>query len=105
VLDQGPGIPAEAQAQIFERFFRVDRARSRDGATETSGAGLGLAIARWIAEAHGGRLELVRSTDAGTHFQLVLPAMVDGDASSVPPPEDESDRDGLVPAPLTESDP
>jgi len=105
VLDQGPGIPAEAQAQIFERFFRVDRARSRDGATETSGAGLGLAIARWIAEAHGGRLELVRSTDAGTHFQLVLPAMVDGDASRVPPPEDESDRDGLVPAPLTESDP
>jgi len=105
VVDEGPGIPAEAQAQIFERFFRVDRARSRAGATETSGAGLGLAIARWIAEAHGGRLELVRSTAAGTHFQLVLPATVEGDSSNVPPLEDLSDRDGLVPAPLTESDP
>jgi heavy metal sensor kinase len=105
VVDEGPGIPAEAQAQIFERFFRVGRARSRAAATEPTGAGLGLAIARWIAEAHGGRLELVRSTDAGTHFQLVLPAMVEGDSSNAPPPEDLSERDGLVPAPFTESEP
>ena len=47
----------------------------------------------------------MRSTDTGTHFQLVLPATVEGDSSNVPPPEDLSERDGLVPAPLTESDP
>ncbi|HEY0283902.1 MAG TPA: ATP-binding protein [Vicinamibacterales bacterium] len=74
VADNGPGIPIEAQAHIFERFYRADRARSRRDASEGTGAGLGLAIAKWIAEAHQGRLELVRSSAQGTTFQAVFPA-------------------------------
>ena len=96
VTDEGMGIPAEAQSQIFERFFRVDKSRSRDGRDATSGAGLGLAIGRWIAEAHGGRLELVRSDSRGTEFRLALPATGDGSsdvALVASPPE----RGSLVP--------
>ncbi len=74
VADNGPGIPIEAQAHIFERFYRADRARSRRDASEGTGAGLGLAIAKWIAEAHQGRLELVRSSSQGTIFQAIFPA-------------------------------
>jgi heavy metal sensor kinase len=76
VSDTGRGIPAEAQPHIFERFYRVDSARSRaedDGVGLTSGAGLGLSIARWVAEAHDGTLELLHSSDAGSVFQLILP--------------------------------
>jgi heavy metal sensor kinase len=76
VSDQGPGIPKEAQARVFERFYRVDAARSREAAGEQgAGAGLGLSIARWVAEAHAGTLELVRSEPgAGTVFAATLPA-------------------------------
>lgn len=77
VRDTGRGIPAEAQQHIFERFYRADSARSRaedDSAVLTSGAGLGLSIARRIAEAHDRRLELLRSSEAGSVFQLILPA-------------------------------
>ena len=76
VSDQGPGIPLEAQARVFERFYRVDAARSRAAAGEQgAGAGLGLSIARWVAEAHAGTLELVRSEPgAGTVFAATLPA-------------------------------
>jgi heavy metal sensor kinase len=76
VSDTGPGIPAEAQPHVFERFYRADSARSRaedDSARLTSGAGLGLSIARWIAEAHDGTLELLHSSAAGSVFQLSLP--------------------------------
>lgn len=76
VRDNGCGVPPEAQAHIFERFFRADVARSRglDGAgTSGSGAGLGLAIAQWVAEAHGGSLVLARSSSAGSEFVLRLP--------------------------------
>ncbi len=73
VSDRGPGIPAEAQPHVFTRFFRADMSRARDGADSAGGAGLGLAIARWAAEAHGGRLELVRSGPGGTTFAAVLP--------------------------------
>jgi heavy metal sensor kinase len=73
VADCGPGIPIEAQPLIFERFYRVDSARSRADTSRTSGAGLGLAIARWIAESHGGRLELARSTSKGSEFSVRLP--------------------------------
>jgi signal transduction histidine kinase len=72
VADTGQGIPAEVQPHIFERFVRADTARLHDD-THTSGAGLGLSIARWIAEAHGGQLELARSTAEGTVFVLSLP--------------------------------
>jgi heavy metal sensor kinase len=73
VTDEGAGIPAEAQSHIFERFFRADKARSRTTGDATAGAGLGLAIGRWIAEAHGGRLELVKSSGSGSEFLLALP--------------------------------
>jgi signal transduction histidine kinase len=104
IADEGKGIPPEAQAQIFERFFRVDKTRSRSGATETSGAGLGLAIARWIAEAHGGRLELVRSNDTGTEFQLALPVPVGDGPPRSAATASAPDRDGLVSTSLTETD-
>jgi signal transduction histidine kinase len=103
VTDEGPGIAADAQPHIFERFFRADKARSRGGAEDTSGAGLGLAIGRWIAEAHGGRLDLVRSSVRGTEFRLTLPARDDaarGD-DPLPPP---AERDATVPASQTASD-
>jgi signal transduction histidine kinase len=74
VVDEGPGIPAEVQPRIFERFFQVDSARTRNGRTLTSGAGLGLAIGRRIAEMHGGRLDLATSRPGRTEFLLTLPA-------------------------------
>ena len=70
VEDAGPGIDAEHVPHVFDRFYRADPARSRG-----AGAGLGLPIARAIAEAHGGRLELVRA-QPGTLFRLTLPASV-----------------------------
>jgi heavy metal sensor kinase len=72
VIDAGPGIPAEAVDRLFDRFFRVEASRTRhDG--DKGGAGLGLAIARRITEAHGGRLELVTSRPGHTEFRLTLP--------------------------------
>jgi heavy metal sensor kinase len=79
VADTGAGIPVEAQPHIFERFYRLDKARSRSGAgvkdngANGSGAGLGLSIARWVAEAHGGTLRLVRSDSTGAVFAVELP--------------------------------
>jgi len=69
VQDSGPGIPAANQHRIFERFYRVDQARSRD----TGGTGLGLAIARWAVEASGGRIELESAAGQGALFRVVLP--------------------------------
>jgi heavy metal sensor kinase len=68
VEDTGPGIPPEHVPYVFDRFYRADPARSRG-----AGAGLGLPIARAIAEAHGGRLELVRAAP-GALFRVTLPA-------------------------------
>ncbi|MFZ3330197.1 MAG: ATP-binding protein [Candidatus Acidiferrales bacterium] len=68
VTDSGPGIPVDLHSRIFERFFRVDRARSRTG--RDGGAGLGLSIARWIAEAHDGRIDLIRSDATGSVFKV-----------------------------------
>jgi heavy metal sensor kinase len=72
ITDTGGGIPADLQPRIFERFFRVDKARSR-AENDGSGAGLGLSISRWIAEAHHGRLELTRSDSIGSTFTAYLP--------------------------------
>jgi heavy metal sensor kinase len=74
ISDTGQGIPAEAQSQVFERFFRVDKARSRDESLNGSGAGLGLSIARWAAEMHGGKIILERSDGNGTTFVISLPS-------------------------------
>jgi len=73
VVDAGRGIPAEARERIFERFVRLDAARGRSEQSSTSGAGLGLAISRRIAEVHGGRLELVESRPGHTQFRVTLP--------------------------------
>jgi heavy metal sensor kinase len=70
VEDSGLGIPAVDQPRVFERFYRVDQARSRD----TGGTGLGLAIARWAVEANGGRIELESVAGHGTVFRIVLPS-------------------------------
>lgn len=82
VADTGPGIPQELQSRIFERFFRVDPARSRAAQNGGGGAGLGLSIARWIAEVHHGRLELVCSNSQGSTFSVYLPTSFSD--SSVP---------------------
>jgi two-component system OmpR family sensor kinase len=84
VTDSGPGIPVDMQSRIFERFFRVDRARSRTG--RDGGAGLGLAIARWIAEAHLGRIELVRSDATGSTFTVCVPMSAEHSPSVDPSP-------------------
>lgn len=70
VSDTGVGIPSEAVPHIFERFYRVDPARSR----AQGGVGLGLAIARWIAEAHGGRITVESQVGHGSIFTVWLPA-------------------------------
>lgn len=95
VTDEGGGIPAEAQPHIFERFFRADKARSRTSGDATAGAGLGLAIGRWIAEAHGGRLELVKSSGSGTEFVLALP--LSDTAHGTLPRTSPEERGRLVP--------
>jgi len=69
VIDQGPGIPEEHQTRIFERFYRVDRARSR----ELGGTGLGLSIVKHIALVHGGRVEVESTVGRGSTFRIVLP--------------------------------
>jgi heavy metal sensor kinase len=69
VTDSGIGIPDDDLPHVFDRFYRVDRARSR----ELGGAGLGLAIARWIAEAHGGEIGVVSEVDRGSRFEVRLP--------------------------------
>jgi len=71
--DTGPGIPRELQPRVFERFFRADKSRTNEDSA-TGGAGLGLAICRWIAEAHHGRIELTRSGSTGSTFTVFLPA-------------------------------
>jgi heavy metal sensor kinase len=73
VSDQGPGIAAEDRDRIFERFYRVDKARSR----EQGGAGLGLSLAKWGVETHHGRIELETELGRGTTFRIVLPARAD----------------------------
>jgi len=83
VRDSGPGIPPEISAHIFDRFYRGDDARARESRSASRphddshgvGAGLGLAIARWVAEAHGGSLVLAHSSSAGSEFVLTLPAL------------------------------
>jgi heavy metal sensor kinase len=86
VADEGPGIPAEARARVFERFFRAHEAPSNRTGPAPRGAGLGLAIAKWVADLHGGSLVLVRSSPGGSEFQVTLPADAARapDASAIP---------------------
>ncbi|HJQ13692.1 MAG TPA: ATP-binding protein, partial [Anaerolineales bacterium] len=68
--DTGPGIPAEDLPHIFERFYRAEKSRTR---RETTGSGLGLSIANWIVERHGGRIEVNSHEGKGTTFAIWLP--------------------------------
>jgi two-component system OmpR family sensor kinase len=83
VTDSGPGIPEDLHKRVFERFFRVDKARTR-AEDDGGGAGLGLSIARWIAEAHHGRLILARSDSSGSTFTALLPAQVSVQSATAP---------------------
>nr|WP_189183153.1 HAMP domain-containing sensor histidine kinase [Microbispora rosea] len=74
VADDGPGVPREQREKVFQRFTRLDSARSRDA----GGAGLGLPIARQIAENHGGRLAIEDSAE-GARFVLRLPIALDSE--------------------------
>lgn len=69
VQDEGIGIPPEAVAHVFDRFYRADESRAKS----TGGAGLGLSIARWIAERHGGHMEVLSRQDIGTKVSIVIP--------------------------------
>ena len=69
VIDQGTGILKEHQPYVFDRFYRVDKARTR----EWGGAGLGLSITRWAVEAHGGNITLKSEEGHGTTFRVSLP--------------------------------
>lgn len=78
VADRGPGIPPEQLDQIFERFYRVSGAQSRT----VGGAGIGLAISRWIARAHGGDIRVESDVGVGSRFIVTLP--ISGVAQGVP---------------------
>ena len=70
VCDEGPGIPEEEANRVFERFYRADSARS----SSHGGAGLGLAIARWIVDLHGGDIRAERRVPTGCRMVVLLPA-------------------------------
>ena len=69
VTDDGPGIPREELGKLFRRFYRADQSRNR----QTGGTGLGLSIAHWIAQRHGGWIEVTSRPGVGSRFTLVLP--------------------------------
>lgn len=73
VVDSGPGVSSELRDTIFERFVRADPTPNDDGPSQASGAGLGLAISRWIAGAHGGHLVLESTGEHGSVFAFWLP--------------------------------
>lgn len=77
VRDDGPGIPAEALMRVFERFYRVDKGRSR----EQGGTGLGLAIVKHLVQAHGGRAWAESGEGAGATFWFTLPLPLTGTAN------------------------
>ncbi len=83
VRDHGIGIPSRDLERIFERFYRVDRARSRD----TGGTGLGLSIVRHVAQAHGGDVTVESREGEGSTFRIRLP-LAAGALRSVPHPDD-----------------
>jgi len=69
IEDYGPGIPPDDRGRVFERFYRVDKSRSR----ESGGAGLGLSIAKWAVEAHGGFIGVESRNGHGCKFYIDLP--------------------------------
>lgn len=88
IADTGMGIPAEDLPYIFDRFYRVDKARARAQSGQ-GGAGLGLAIAKWIAQAHGGNIDVTSKVGEGTTFTIILPVLVE----PKPTPRDDTAED------------
>jgi signal transduction histidine kinase len=74
VIDTGEGIPAEALAHVFTRFYRGDKARGRDSG---GGSGIGLTIAKHFVEAQGGRIGVESEPGAGSRFWFTLPLVDD----------------------------
>ena len=113
VRDSGPGISPETIPHLFERFYRADPARSR----ETDGAGLGLALAKWIADSHRAAIEVTSQPGAGSTFTVRLPlAPPDGrtdqeprhsgsarhfctGGGAPPPPRTDTDASPRIPGP------
>ena len=83
VADSGVGIASADLPRVFDRFYRADQARSR----EVAGSGLGLSIARWIAETHKGRIEVESEVGRGSQFRIVLPLVCGPVASPAEVPE------------------
>jgi heavy metal sensor kinase len=71
IEDEGPGIPEDKAERVFDRFYRVDEGRTRDA----GGAGLGLAIAKWAVEVHGGEIALESRSPVGSIFSIWLPTV------------------------------
>ena len=89
VSDNGPGIEPKDQPLIFDRFYRVDKARSRQSSSSGGGSGLGMAIVKHIAEAHGGRITLESEPGQGTTFTIWIKISL---LEALPPAElEESD--------------
>jgi signal transduction histidine kinase len=80
VIDEGPGIPEAEVAHVFERFYRADTARS----STDGGAGLGLSIARWIVELHGGDIRVERNPPHGCRMVVTVPGRIDLQAAPTP---------------------
>lgn len=78
MTDRGIGIARADQERVFERFFRVDKARSRD----TGGTGLGLAIVKHVAANHNGSIRLWSQPGTGSTFTLAIPAFTGKDSDS-----------------------
>jgi two-component system OmpR family sensor kinase len=74
VADNGPGIPPEHIPHLFERFYRVDKARSRMDQQSPSGSGLGLSIVQWVATAHNGTVNVTSVLGEGTTFDVTFPS-------------------------------
>lgn len=96
VTDQGIGIPEKDRERIFERFYRVDPARSR----ATGGTGLGLAIVKHVAASHGGEVSVWSSEGQGSTFTLRLPeAAAQTPATAPAPARPLLDPEPVIPAP------
>jgi two-component system phosphate regulon sensor histidine kinase PhoR len=74
VSDEGPGIPEQDLERVFERFYRVDKARARDGNGKGGGTGLGLAIVKHLIELHGGKVSARNNRGKGVTLRVELPA-------------------------------
>jgi signal transduction histidine kinase len=95
VADSGVGIPPENLPHIFDRFYRVDKSRTR----AQGGSGLGLSIAKWIAQAHGGAIRAESEVGVGTTFTVTLPVYTSlaqpAELSEAEDGEKEKTRPGL----------